>query len=141
ELDIEVFSEKQLQASKLIEWLKDEINLAYLKRLAQISKLDPPTRKQEKKLRIVFTPLHGTALSLVERGLKQLNFDRLHIVEKQSIPDPQFSTVASPNPEERQAFTEAIKLGKETDADILLATDPDADRLGVAVKNVHDEYE
>ena len=85
---------------------------------------------KEKDLEIVFTPLHGTAHKLVMAGLKQLNFPNVNVVEYQVEPDPEFSTVSSPNPEEPQAFALAIEQGKEQDADILLATDPDADRYG-----------
>ena len=87
--------------------------------------------EQGENLNIVFTPLHGTALGLVEKGLNQLGFKHVHIVEEQAIPDPEFSTVKSPNPEEHQAFQLAIQKGKLVGADILIATDPDADRLGV----------
>lgn len=141
ELDLSVLSEEQLLEENLLQWLYHEIDRAYLKELKRISKLDKELMDEPKPLRIVFTPLHGTALHLVTEGLKQLHFHDVHVVEEQAIPDPEFTTVASPNPEEKQAFTEAIKLGKKVNADILLATDPDADRLGVAVKTANGEYE
>lgn len=141
EFAIPVVSEEKLDAEKLLEWLNGEVGNAYLAELLHISKWDKAGLAKEKDLEIVFTPLHGTAGILVPEGLKQLNFTNVHSVEAQAIPDPEFSTVASPNPEEHQAFTEAIKLGKEKHADILLATDPDADRLGVAVKNASGEYQ
>src|SRR5690625_4182561 len=102
--------------------------------------MDAETKSQEKDLRIVFSPLHGTAHDLVPRGLEQLNFANVSIVAEQAEPDPEFSTVESPNPEEDAAFTLAIKQGREQNADILLATDPDADRLGVAVKGEDGKY-
>ena len=117
-----------------IEWLSKEIDHAYLERLQFVSRLAPDAKQVDKELNIVFTPLHGTSHDLMTEGLKQFRFTSVHVVEEQTVPDPHFSTVTSPNPEDREAFTMAIELGKEVDADILLATDPDADRLGVAVK-------
>src|SRR5699024_4921726 len=104
------------------------------------SKLTDSEMKQEKTMPIVFTPLHGTANDLVMNGLKQMNFTNVSVVDEQAIPDPEFSTVASPNPEEHQAFEMAIELGKKRDAVVLLGTDPGADRLGVAVRNREDGY-
>src|SRR5690625_4120950 len=106
-----------------------------------MSYLTTSEKSQPKDLSIVFTPLHGTATELVKSSLKQLKFTNVHIVKEQAIPDPNFSTVKSPNPEVKSAFEKAITLGVEKDATILLATDPDADRLGVAVKNAVGEYE
>jgi len=135
ELTIDVLSEEELEEQNLLHWTNGEVDHAYLEQLLKISKMDEETIAKEKRLNIVFTPLHGTASNLVSEGLKQLNFTNVHPVKEQTIPDPEFSTVQSPNPEERQAFHQAIQLGKKVDADILLATDPDADRLGVAVKD------
>lgn len=140
ELAVETLTEDELEANFLIKHVYDEVNRAYLTQLKSISKFDEKKMNEEKDLTIVYTPLHGTGLTLVEDGLKQLNFQQVHIVKEQTIPDPEFSTVVSPNPEEKQAFELAIALGKKVDADILLATDPDADRLGVAVKNKQNEY-
>src|SRR5699024_3198266 len=97
-------------------------------------------QQHDKNLQIVFTPLHGTAHDLVLKGLDQLKFHQVDVVEKQAVADPEFSTVESPNPEEHQAFTMAIELGKQGKADILIGTDPDADRLGVAVRDSSGEY-
>lgn len=88
----------------------------------------------------MFTPLHGTFRDLIVHGLDQLGFKHVTVVEEQAEPDPVFSTVESPNPEEHQAFTMAIEYGKRLDGDILIGTDPDADRLGVAVRNDQGEY-
>lgn len=140
ELDIPVVEQAELEEKDLLIWVGDEVDNAYLEKLSLITKLDEVEFKAKKDLNIVFTPLHGTAYHLVTNGLKQLNFDHVHVVKEQAVPDPEFSTVASPNPEEHQAFTKAIALGKEVDADILLGTDPDADRLGVAVKNQAGDY-
>ncbi len=139
-LTIKVLNEEELEKKNLLQWMNGEVDHAYLEQLIKITKMDEEKLKSTKDLTIVFTPLHGTALHLVTEGFKQLNFANVHIVEEQAVPDPEFSTVDSPNPEELQAFNQASKLGKKVDADILLATDPDADRLGVAVKDGLDNY-
>lgn len=141
ELTIPIMEKADLDERELVNWLGEEVDNAYLSHLKQITKMNPETLNQEKDLQIVFTPLHGTAHNLVTKGLEQLQFSNVAVVREQAKPDPEFSTVASPNPEEHQAFTMAIELGKKTDADILLGTDPDADRLGVAVKNETGEYQ
>ena len=95
----------------------------------------------EKNLNIVYTPLHGSGLKPTVRGLKEAGFTNIHIVEEQAVQDGAFPTVPYPNPEEQAAFEMAIQLGNKTGAELLLATDPDADRLGVAVKEVGaDQY-
>src|SRR5699024_634059 len=137
---IPILEEKELEEKGLIQWIGSEIDHAYLEQLAQISRLDTSLYEKEKNLEIVFTPLHGTAEKLVMQGLKQLHFTSVHLVEEQAVPDPEFSAVESPNPEEHQAFEMAMQLGKETGAEILLATDPDSDRLGVAVLDENSEY-
>ena len=86
-------------------------------------------------MKLVYTPLHGAGLVPVTEGLKQFGFKHVHLVEQQVIQDGAFPTVPYPNPEEAAAFSLAIELGKQVDADLLLATDPDADRLGVAVRS------
>ncbi|HLR64335.1 MAG TPA: phospho-sugar mutase [Pseudogracilibacillus sp.] len=140
-LEIPVMDEATLEENNLVEWMNGQVDNAYIEQLLTMTKLSEAEVKEEKDLNIVFTPLHGTALPLVEAGLKQLSFQHVHIVEEQAVPDPEFSTVDLPNPEERQAFAYAIDLGNQVNADILLATDPDADRLGVAVRNDQGQYE
>ncbi|MFC4023490.1 phospho-sugar mutase [Oceanobacillus longus] len=141
ELTVPYLEKVDLEEKDLLSWLGIEIDNAYLSRLKQITKMSSEVQEQEKDLQIVFTPLHGTSYHLVTKGLEQLNFTNVSIVEEQAKPDPEFSTVQSPNPEEHQAFKMAIELGDNTNADILLGTDPDADRLGVAVKNKAGEYQ
>lgn len=141
ELTVDILEKEELLAKDLLHWLEDEIDHVYLEHLKQITKMDDNTLEKDKDLSIVFTPLHGTANNLVTKGLQQLNFTNVHVVQEQAIPDPEFSTVKSPNPEEAQAFALAERLGTKQDADILLATDPDADRLGVAVKNDTGTYD
>lgn len=140
-LTVEVMEQAELEEKGLLQWIDEEVDNAYLDKLSRITKMDSETIAKEKDLRIVFSPLHGTAHDLVPRGLQQLNFANVSIVAEQAEPDPEFSTVESPNPEEDAAFTLAIKQGREQNADILLATDPDADRLGVAVKGEDGKYQ
>lgn len=141
ELAVPVTDDEKLEKEKLLIWLEKEVDTAYLEKLKNISKMSAETRTKNKDLHIVFTPLHGTALNLVSEGLQQLGFSHVEVVEEQAKPDPEFSSVTSPNPEEHQAFTLAIAQGKQMDADILLGTDPDADRLGAAVKNADGDYQ
>lgn len=140
-LTVPVMEKEDLEEKGLLQWIDSEVDDAYLEHLSGITKMDPDLVAQQKDLNIVFTPLHGTANDSVLRGLEQLNFPNVSVVAEQAIPDPEFSTVTSPNPEEPQAFELAIKQGKEQNADILLATDPDADRLGVAVKDGAGDYQ
>lgn len=139
-LTVPVMGEQALEDKERLYWVGHDIDQAYLKELARSSKLDAAAKQEPKDVSIVFTPLHGTGFDLVMKGLQQLQFNNVHVVEEQIIPDPEFSTVTSPNPEEPQAFALAIEQGKQHHADILLATDPDADRLGVAVKDGQGEY-
>jgi phosphoglucomutase len=138
ELLIEVEDEAVLKEKGLIKIIGDEIDQAYTNKLKTIS-LNPEL-SHEVDVKIVFTPLHGTANKPVRRGLEALGYKNVVVVKEQELPDSNFSTVKSPNPEEHAAFELAIKAGKEIDADILIATDPDADRLGIAVKNEQGEY-
>ncbi|MEH7238482.1 phospho-sugar mutase [Bacillus sp. JJ1562] len=137
ELDLKVGSEEELKASGLIHMIGTEIDNAYTEKLKTIS-INPEL--SQVGVKVVFTPLHGTANKPVRNGLKAFGYENVTIVKEQELPDPNFSTVKSPNPEEHAAFELAIKEGKKIDADILIATDPDADRLGVAVKDDKGEY-
>lgn len=137
ELELEVGSEAELKASGLIKMIGTEIDNAYTEKLKTIS--INPTLSQA-GVKVVFTPLHGTANKPVRNGLKAFGYENVTVVKEQELPDPNFSTVKSPNPEEHAAFELAIKEGKKIDADILIGTDPDADRLGVAVKDDNGEY-
>jgi phosphoglucomutase len=139
ELTIEVRDEQQLKEQGLIKMIGAEVDQAYLEKLVTIS--ENPTLSKETDLQVVFTPLHGTANKPVRSGLKAFGYENVTIVKEQELPDPQFSTVKSPNPEEHAAFELAIEAGKKVNADLLIATDPDADRLGIAVMNDVGEYE
>ncbi|RLQ97375.1 phospho-sugar mutase [Falsibacillus albus] len=138
ELLIQVETEDALKSRGLITMLGDEMDRQYVDKLMTIS--ENPGISGEVDLKIVFTPLHGTANKPLRQSLKAYGYENVYIVEEQEQPDAEFSTVKSPNPEEQAAFELAIRDGKKHDADILIATDPDADRLGVAVKNEVGEY-
>ena len=137
ELNIDVLTQEELEDAELLRWIDQEVDEAYLEELNQLIGQDTISND----LSIVFTPLHGTANQLVQDGLNQAGLKDVHIVEEQAKSDPEFSTVASPNPEEHQAFEMAINKGIEVEADILVGTDPDADRLGVAAINSEGEYQ
>ncbi|MBO8157771.1 MAG: phospho-sugar mutase [Bacillaceae bacterium] len=141
ELTVEVAEKEDMEANGLLRWVDEEVDAAYLDQLHTIVRNPEVIKEQAENLKIVFTPLHGTSRDLIVRGLNQLEFKHVTVVEEQAEPDPEFSTVESPNPEEHQAFTMAIEYGERLDADILIGTDPDADRLGVAVKNDQGEYQ
>ena len=138
ELLVQVEDEQVLMGNGLIKIIGEEIDQAYTEKLKTIS-INPELSK-EVEVKVVFTPLHGTANKPVRRGLEALGYQNVTVVKEQELPDPNFSTVQSPNPEEHAAFELAIKVGKEIDADLLVATDPDADRLGIAVKNEKGDY-
>ncbi|MED3228748.1 phospho-sugar mutase [Bacillus velezensis] len=138
ELTIQVEDEQSLKEKGLIKIIGEEIDKPYTEELTSISV--HPELSDEVDVSVVFTPLHGTANKPVRRGLEALGYKNVTVVKAQELPDPDFSTVKSPNPEEHAAFEYAIKLGEEQNADILVATDPDADRLGIAVKNSEGKY-
>ncbi len=132
EWELQIEQEDVLKEKGLIQIIGAEIDEAYIQKLKTISL--SPQLAHEVDVKVVFTPLHGTANKLVQRGLKEFGYKHVFVVKEQEQPDPNFSTVKSPNPEEHAAFELAIQLGKQVDADVLIATDPDADRLGIAVK-------
>ena len=125
--------------SHLIELIGEDVDRAYLDKLKSLS-LSPELITKHKDLSIVFTPLHGTGITLVPRALKELGFVNIHIVEEQAVSDGNFPTIKSPNPEEKAALEMSIELAKKVNASLVMATDPDADRVGIAVKNDKDEY-
>ncbi|MDD4184080.1 MAG: phospho-sugar mutase [Candidatus Izemoplasmatales bacterium] len=125
----------ELEAENLLEEIGPKIDEAYLDYLVKLQ-IHPEV---DKSIKIVFTPLHGTSSMIAPKLLKKTGYD-VAFVEEQMIPDPNFSTVSSPNPENPMAFQLAEALGKKIDADLLIATDPDADRLGVAVKMDYGYY-
>lgn len=140
ELSISVKEEQELLAEGLLTYIGAEVDVAYTEALKTIQLNRKLVEEAGKELKIVFTPLHGSGNKPVREGLKAFGFTNVKVVKEQELPDPDFSTVQSPNPEEHAAFELAIQYGKEIDADLLMATDPDADRLGVAVKDSSGEY-
>lgn len=132
-----------LKASKengLITVLGEETDVKYLEELKDLSINPELIAEYGKDMKIVYTPLHGTGEMLARRALAQAGFESVQVVEAQATPDPDFSTVVSPNPESQAAFALAEELGREVDADVLLATDPDADRVGVEVRQADGSY-
>lgn len=140
ELTVSSMSKQEGIEKGLIVMLGDEIDQAYNERLLSLS-IEPDAVKQAAdNFQIVYTPLHGTGNKPVRRVLKDLGFTHVHVVPEQELPDPNFSTVTSPNPEERKAFDLALQLAQQVKADIVLGTDPDTDRVGVVTKNADGDY-
>ena len=123
----------------LISVIGEEIDKAYLDAVHTLS-IDPACIRRQKDLRIVYTPIHGTGMKLIPRSLKLWGFENVNCVPEQMIKDGNFPTVVSPNPENAEALTLALKLAKNIDADIVMASDPDADRVGMACKNDKGEW-
>ena len=140
ELEIEVMNENELKDKGLIHSLDEEMDKLYTEQLKTVIVNKELVQNMGKELKIVFTPLHGTALIPATMALKEVGFENVTVVEEQAVADPNFTTVKSPNPEEHAAFEYAIRYGKNIDADVLIATDPDADRLGIATKDENGEY-
>ncbi|MEG0748664.1 MAG: phospho-sugar mutase [Carnobacterium sp.] len=140
-LTIKVLSEEELKASGLLTMIGEDIDQLYLDQVKEVTVNPELVKRMSTKMKLVFTPLHGTGQMLGERALKNAGFEAITVVPEQAVADPNFSTVKSPNPEEPGAFEYALRLGKEIDADVLVATDPDADRLGIAVKTSVGNYE
>ncbi|SDH65646.1 phospho-sugar mutase [Chitinophaga filiformis] len=116
-----------------------EVDEAYLQELKNLS-IQPEVIKEQHDLKIVYTPIHGTGITLVPEILKRYGFTNVHVVEEQATPDGNFPTVVYPNPEEAEAMSIGLKKAKELDAAILLGTDPDSDRVGIAVKDIKGEW-
>ena len=139
-LAVDVVTKEELEQSALFEWIGEAVDAAYLEEIKSVS-VNPALLSNTKDLSVVYTPLHGTGLMLTKRALDQAGFTGLQVVSEQAVPDGDFTTVKSPNPEEAGAFEYAIRLGEETKADVLLATDPDADRMGAAVRQPDGTYQ
>ena len=131
-----------------VKWNGNEDNItiigkdmdeAYIEMVKGLS-VNPDVCLRQHDLKIVYTPIHGTGIMLVPKALDAYGFDNVHIVEEQATPDGNFPTVVYPNPEEKETMNIGLKNAKEWDADILLGTDPDADRVGVGIKNNHGEW-
>lgn len=139
--DVKKLTQAEAEAQGLLVWLGDAEDEAFIETVAAESlNRDRIAAEFSKDFNIVYTPLHGTGNMPVTEVLKRIGFNNLHIVPEQAEPDANFSTVKSPNPEEREAFTLAMKLGEEVNADIIIGTDPDADRMGAVVKDKEGKY-
>lgn len=140
-LKVEILSDEEAEHSGLITIIGEEVDNAYLKEMKAVTINQKLIDEMGRDLKLVYTPLHGTGKMLGEKALKQAGFEKFMLVPEQAIPDPDFTTVKSPNPEEHSAFEYAIRLGEKEDADLLIATDPDADRLGAAVRLPDGSYQ
>ncbi|MFS9028057.1 phospho-sugar mutase [Streptococcus cristatus] len=137
---IEVADVEAEKASGLIEVIGDAVDAEYLKEVKDVNINQKLIDEYGKDMKIVYTPLHGTGEMLARRALAQAGFDSVQVVEAQAVADPDFSTVKSPNPESQAAFALAEELGRQVGADVLVATDPDADRVGVEVLQKDGSY-
>ena len=137
---VEVADVEAEKASGLIEVIGEAVDVEYLKEVKDVNINPALIEEFGKDMKIVYTPLHGTGEMLARRALAQAGFDSVQVVEKQATADPDFSTVKSPNPESQAAFALAEELGRQVGADVLVATDPDADRVGVEVLQKDGSY-
>ena len=137
---VEVADVEAEKASGLIEVIGEAVDVEYLKEVKDVNINPALIEEFGKDMKIVYTPLHGTGEMLARRSLAQAGFDSVQVVEAQATPDPDFSTVKSPNPESQAAFALAEELGRQVGADVLVATDPDADRVGVEVLQKDGSY-
>jgi phosphoglucomutase len=138
--DVRTIDKQEAITKKLLVYISQQVDEAYLSEVVNLS-LRKDTAVKAKDFRIVYTPLHGTGLMPVKKALELLDYQNVYIVKSQEKPDGNFPTVKSPNPEEREALSEGIKLAMDVDADIVLGTDPDCDRIGVAVKKNTKDYQ
>ncbi len=132
---VKTMAKEEAVKQQMYHVISEEIDEKYMAQLKKQSIHPELIQKMSKDIKIVYTPLHGTGNLPVRRVLKELGFENVYVVKEQEMPDGSFPTVAYPNPEDPKAFELALKLAKEVDADIVLATDPDADRLGVYCKD------
>ncbi|MEQ9404400.1 MAG: phospho-sugar mutase [Cyclobacteriaceae bacterium] len=125
---------------ELIESIGENVDSKYLQMINQLT-LSKKSIENQKDLKIVFSPIHGTGITLIPRALKEMGFTNVHVVDRQSKPDGNFPTVVYPNPEEEEAMSIALEEARSINADLVMATDPDADRVGIAVKNTKGEFQ
>ncbi|MCY9660476.1 phospho-sugar mutase [Paenibacillus chondroitinus] len=137
---VKKLSQQEAEDQGLLVWLGEDVDQAYIKAVTAISQNPEVIKEISDDFRVIFTPLHGAGNVPVRAVLQTLGFGQVRVVAEQELPDAQFSTVKSPNPEEREAFTLAIAQAKDWNADIIIGTDPDADRMGAVVKDQNGEY-
>lgn len=138
--DVKTCLKEDAIKKELLSHIGDDVDREYLDKVAELS-INPNISQEVDDFKIVYTPIHGTGLMPIERALSMLGYNDVHIVASQQQPDGNFPTVKSPNPEEREALSEGINLAQSINADIVLGTDPDADRVGVAVRNKEGKFE
>lgn len=138
--DVKKLSREQAESEGLLVWLGEELDKAYIEAVAAVSQHPEVIKTKSSNYRIVYTPLHGTGNMPVRAVLDRVGFREVHVVPEQEKPDANFSTVQSPNPEEHAAFEIAIRQAKEWNADLIMGTDPDADRMGAVIKDGQGEY-
>ncbi|SMS14975.1 phospho-sugar mutase [Levilactobacillus zymae] len=138
---IQVADEQALRQAKLMHIIGEDVDQPYLQNVTSVTINHDLINKVGKTMKLIYTPLHGTGKVIGERALRKAGFENFTMVPQQAIADPEFPTVAFPNPEFPEAFDMAIALGKQEGADLLVATDPDADRLGAAVRQPNGEYQ
>lgn len=139
-VDVKKVSREQAEREGLLVWLGEELDKAYIEAVAAVSQHPEVIKTKSSNYRIVYTPLHGTGNMPVRAVLDRVGFREVHVVPEQEKPDANFSTVQSPNPEEHAAFEIAIRQAKEWNADLIMGTDPDADRMGAVIKDGQGEY-
>lgn len=138
--EIKLISKEDAESLGLFHIIGEEIDDEYISELKKLILNPGVIKKQAENIKIVYTPLHGTGNIPVRRVLKELGFKNVYVVKEQELPDGDFTTLEYPNPEDPKAFDYALRLAREKDADIVLATDPDADRLGIYAKDGKGEY-
>lgn len=137
---IRKLSKEEAESQGVLQWIGQAIDDAYVKAVLAVRPRPEVGMQQGNKVNIVYTPLHGSGNITVRRVLREAGFKNVHVVPEQEKPDSQFSTVQSPNPEEKEAFSLAIELGRQVEADVIIGTDPDCDRMGAVVKDATGQY-
>jgi len=137
---IKCMDEEEAIEKNLFQYIDEEIDRKYIDMVKTISRRPNVFKNNDGKFKVMYSPLHGTGGMAVTRTLKELGFSNLHTVKEQMLPDENFSTVKSPNPEDINAFKLGIKYGEENNCNIIIATDPDCDRVGIVVKNKEGQY-
>ena len=137
---IKALTKKEAEDKGLLQTIGTQVDEAYIEALKKVCVNPELSRKYGPESPIVFTPLHGTGNKPVRRILREIGFDRVLVVKEQELPDPDFSTVKYPNPEERASFELAINLARKENVDLIIGTDPDADRIGVVVRDAAGDY-
>ncbi|MGV8145794.1 MAG: phospho-sugar mutase [Alkaliphilus sp.] len=138
--NVQTIEEEKAKQLGVLEIIGEEVDKAFINAVKKQTMRNDMIQKIGDKFKVVFSPLHGTGNISVRRALKEIGFENVIVVPEQELPDSNFSTVSYPNPEEEEAYTIAIKLAKKEGADIIIATDPDCDRIGVAVREADGEY-